>query len=68
MNGIDSGGIFGLSGNCFLSSLKFLWKFNHSRNFVWESGPSSPGISTGIASDQASRYVRTGLPSEGISD
>lgn len=33
-----------------------------------DSGSSSPGISTGIASDRISRYVRTRLPSEGLSD
>jgi hypothetical protein len=34
--GISSGGVFGLSGNCFRSSPKFLWKVNRSRNFGGE--------------------------------
>lgn len=37
MIGISSGGVFGLSGNCFRSSLKFLWKVNRSWNFVGEN-------------------------------
>jgi hypothetical protein len=50
MNGIDSGGMFGLSGNCFLSSPVFLWKVNRSRNFVGDSDSSSSKEKIGIAS------------------
>jgi len=68
MIGISSGGVFRLSGNCFRSSPKFLWKVNRSWNFGEESVSSKSGVLNGIASDQASRYFRYRLPSEGISE